>query len=60
MAKELMNIKVFHDTTKRIETDQDLTFAVKQAKKKTTVFYEDEYPAIRNEKSSGYGDHSNS
>lgn len=44
MAKEFTNMKVFHDTTKKIESDKDLTFAVKQAKKKTTVFYEDEYP----------------
>ncbi|MDO4977122.1 MAG: TIGR02452 family protein [Eubacteriales bacterium] len=39
-------IRVFEDTQKWIKTDQDLSKAVASSKKKTEVFYEDQYPVF--------------
>ena len=39
-------IEVFQDTLDWIEKDPDLSASVRTAKKNTTVFYEDDYPAF--------------
>lgn len=44
MASKFTNIKVFQDTLKRIASDEDLTAAVIQSKKRTSIYYADQYP----------------
>ncbi len=44
MASKFTNIRVFHDTLKRITSDEDLTAAVIQSKKRTSIYYADQYP----------------
>ena len=44
MASKFTNIRVFQDTLKRIASDEDLTAAVLQSKKWTSLYYADQYP----------------
>ena len=46
MSTALQRIEVFQDTLEWIKTDPDLAASIPVAKKHTTVFYEDEYPAF--------------
>ncbi len=46
MSTHAERIAVFEDTMDWIENDPDLSAAVNAAKQKTTVFYEDDYPAF--------------
>lgn len=39
-------IEVFNDTMQKCKTDPDLVAAIEASKKKTRVFYENQYPAI--------------
>ncbi len=46
MSTREERIEVFEDTLDWIEKDPDLSASVQNAKKNTTVFYEDDYPAF--------------
>ena len=46
MATHEERIKVFEDTLAWIDSDADLAAAVALAKKNTTVWFEDDYPAF--------------
>ena len=46
MSTREERIEVFEDTLDWIEKDPDLAASVQSAKKNTTVFYEDDYPAF--------------
>ncbi len=46
MSTREERIEVFQDTLDWIEKDPDLSASVRTAKKNTTVFYEDDYPAF--------------
>ena len=50
MSTQLQRIEVFRDTMNWIKTDVDLSTSVGAAKKKTEVFYEDDYPAFDSSK----------
>ena len=45
MSTRQERIEVFNDTMDWIKTDPDLSSAVREAKKKTEIFYEDNYPS---------------
>ncbi len=46
MSTTAERIEVFQDTMDWINSDSDLTTSVTLAKQKTTIFYEDDYPAF--------------
>ena len=46
MSTSTQRIEVFQDTQNWIQNDPDLSASLSSAKKKTTVFYEDDYPAF--------------
>ncbi len=46
MSTKEQRIEVFQDTQSWIKSDPDLSASIPVAKKKTTVFYEDDYPAF--------------
>lgn len=46
MSTKEQRIEVFQDTMNWIKTDADLSASMSVAKKNTTVFYEDDYPAF--------------
>ena len=46
MSTSTRRIEVFQDTQDWINTDSDLSASIAAAKKNTTVFYEDDYPAF--------------
>ena len=46
MSNYIQRIEVFQDTLAWIKSDKDLSDSVDKAKKKTEVFYEDEYPSF--------------
>lgn len=50
MSTRVERIEVFEDTLSWINADPDLSASVDAAKKKTTVFYEDDYPAFDSSK----------
>lgn len=47
MSNHIQRIEVFQDTLAWIKSDKDLSDSVDKAKKKTEVFYEDEYPGFK-------------
>ena len=46
MSTREQRIKVFQDTMDWVESDPDLSASIREAKKNTMVFYEDDYPAF--------------
>ncbi len=46
MSTPIQRVEVFQDTQDWISKDPDLSASIPIAKKKTTVFYEDDYPAF--------------
>ena len=50
MSTRVERIEVFEDTLSWINSDPDLSASVDAAKKNTTVFYEDDYPAFNSSK----------
>ncbi len=46
MSNHIQRIEVFQDTLAWIKSDNNLSASVDKAKKKTEVFYEDEYPSF--------------
>ena len=46
MSTSEQRIEVFQDTQDWIGKDPDLSASIPVAKKNTTVFYEDDYPAL--------------
>ena len=50
MSTPAQRIEVFQDTMDWIKTDPDLSASIPAAKKNTTVFYEDDYPAFDSSK----------
>lgn len=50
MSTAIQRIEVFRDTLDWIEKDPDLAASIPVAKKNTTVFYEDDYPAFDSSK----------
>ena len=46
MSTSAQRVEVFQDTMNWIKTDPDLAASIPAAKKNTTVFYEDDYPAF--------------
>ncbi len=50
MSTAAERVKVFEDTLDWIENDPDLSASIPVAKKNTTVFYEDDYPAFDSKK----------
>ena len=50
MSDRTQRIKVFNDTQDWIKNDPALSASIGVAKKNTTVFYEDDYPAFDSSK----------
>ena len=50
MSTPAQRIEVFQDTMDWIKSDSVLSASISVAKKKTTVFYEDDYPAFESSK----------
>lgn len=50
MSTPAQRIEVFQDTMDWIKNDPDLSASIPAAKKNTTVFYEDDYPAFDSSK----------
>ena len=50
MSNSFDRIKVFQDTLNWIKSDDDLSASVVEAKKKTKVYFEDDYPAFKVDK----------
>lgn len=46
MSTSAQRVEIFQDTMNWIKTDPDLAASIPVAKKNTTVFYEDDYPAF--------------
>ena len=44
MSTQTQRIEIFHDTQSWFEEDFDLAESINEAKKNTTIFYEDDYP----------------